>query len=200
MSKLDTDIELLVSRYNAHLTFNVLTTIQGFLLENEPNQAFELVGSYSSLLRRMLIHDCIDTSLKDEIALTTDYLDIEKVRFDNGFQYSIRVPKTLLGQRVPKSLLFGLVENALKHGVRPLLDTGYIKIDCPKLPSPLLRVRNNAPITSEANGLGMGFGITAELLKKFNQLTGSIISMTMCTRNLRIKKQVEFETLISLPV
>ena len=189
---------LLSSRFNAHLTFNVLNTVQGLILENNNEKAFEFIGHYSRLLRRMLIHDSFQTPLLEELDIIQDYLALEQVRMENNFQYSIKVPKKLNSQTVPKSMLVGLVENAIKHGIKPLLTDGYIKIDCPSVRNQIIRVRNNAPILAPNCGLGCGLGISKEILNRFNQQTGSFVQMTLQTRNRRSKDEIEFETLINL--
>ncbi len=194
----ESDTSHLYSRFNAHLTFNLLNTVQGLILENNPDCAIELIGTYSRLLRRMLISNTIETRLRDEMDITEDYLEIERIRFDNKFVYDIKIPKALENQAVPKSMIFGLVENAIKHGIRPLMHEGYIFIDCPRSRYRIIRVRNNAPLVSSVKGLGFGLDITHELLDRFNHQTGSLIHMSMNTRTKKKKAEIEFETLIHL--
>lgn len=194
------DFSSLNSRFNAHLTFNILNAVQGLVLENDNEKAFELIGHYSKLLRKMLIHNSIETHLEDELDLIKHYLEIEQIRMENNFQYSIRVPKSIKSQPIPKSFLIGLVENAIKHGIRPLRSKGYVKIDCISAKNQILRIRNNAPVISSHGGLGCGLEITHDILKRFNDRTGSFIQLTLNRRERRSKNEIEFETLINLTV
>lgn len=192
------DFSSLNSRFNAHLTFNILNTVQGLILENEKEKAFEFIGLYSKLLRRMLIHNNIEIKLREELDIVRDYLEIEKTRMDYNFQYSISVSKSLESKYVPKSMLIGLVENAVKHGIRPLLNNGYLKIDSPSTDSRMIRIRNNAPLLSTSKGLGCGMGMNKEILERFNQQTDSLINMSSNSITNKVKNEIEFVTLISL--
>lgn len=118
------------SRFNAHLTFNLLNSLQGLLLDNQPEQACDLINRYSRILRGMLVNGAMITTLGEEMAIITDYMEIEQVRSGEDFHYSIVWDPELKLLQVPKSLLICLVENALKHGIRPLGGKGSIAITC----------------------------------------------------------------------
>jgi len=119
MSETSTESHVqLASRFNAHLTFNVLNSIQGCLLEQEYDDAFELVNSYSRILRRMLINGRIATSFSEEMENVRDYLRIEEIRSDYQFTFTIDTTGVPSALQLPKSLLASLVENAIKHGIR----------------------------------------------------------------------------------
>ncbi len=192
------DFSFLNSKFNAHLTFNVLNTVQGFILENNSDAAIDIIGRYSKLLRSMLLTDQVGTSLKEELDIINDYLEIERIRMEKSFLYSVEVPWYMESQHVPKSFLVGIIENAVKHGIRPLQEMGYIKIDCPESKGHILRIRNNAPSISNSSGLGCGIDLTNRLLERYNAQTGSVIQLTLNRNALLLRNEIEFETLIRL--
>jgi LytS/YehU family sensor histidine kinase len=116
------------SRFNAHMTFNLLNTIQGLLLEERADQASDLITRYSRILRQMLVNGTMIARVKDEMTTIADYLEIERARSNNGFTFHIDLDPTLSELHVPKSLLACLLENALKHGIRPMGGRGSIVI------------------------------------------------------------------------
>jgi len=109
---------LLTSRFNAHMTFNVLSTVQGLILENDQEAAIEMISCDSRILRKMLINGRLEITLKEELEVIRDYLEIERIRQDDGFSYAIDVDPAISSLLVPKSLLVGFVENAIKQGTR----------------------------------------------------------------------------------
>ena len=61
--------------------------------------------------------------LKTEIEMIETYLKIEKIRFENQLNYSVKITENALNQLVPRFLLQPLVENAIKHGYQSINDT-----------------------------------------------------------------------------
>jgi LytS/YehU family sensor histidine kinase len=179
------------SRFNAHLTFNLLNSVQGLLLDHQPEQAFDLINRYSRILRGMLVNGTMVTTLGEEMAIITDYLEIEKVRSDCSFRYSIRIDPCMERLNVPKSLLISLVENALKHGIRRMGGMGTIAITG-RLSGPtatgsgqraFFSVANTAPDETSSPRLGServhGFGLLSELTASFHEVTGTPVTFSL---------------------
>ena len=104
---------------NPHFLFNVLNSIQSRILVNKNKDANHLLLLFSSLIRKNLeISDTSFISLSEEIVLIMNYLDIEKIRLGDTFQYIINVdPKiNLEREETPTFLIQPIVENALWHG------------------------------------------------------------------------------------
>jgi hypothetical protein len=110
------------------LTFNVLSTVQGLILENDQEAAIEMISCDSRILRKMLINGRLEITLKEELEVIRDYLEIERIRQDDGFSYAIDVDPAIFSLLVPKSLLVGFVENAIKHGTRRLDKNAWVNI------------------------------------------------------------------------
>jgi sensor histidine kinase YesM len=91
----------------------------------------------------------IAISLQDELQFTQSYLELEKLRLNNEFEYWFIDNEHLPDIKVPKFLIHTFVENAVKHGIFPLQgkrSTG-IKISCNDIKQHIL-------ITIEDNGVG----------------------------------------------
>ena len=73
--------------------------------------------------------NAITRSLKEEIDFCRDYLDIQKMRFRDKFEYDIEVMEGLdLNVQVPKMILHTFVENAFKHGIRSYEKGGTMSV------------------------------------------------------------------------
>ncbi len=198
MQSREVGISHLASRFNAHLTFNVLNTVQGMVLINEKDEAIELIGTYSRVLRKMLINDSLETSLGNEMDIISDYISIEKYRMESNFTYEMKLPKSQLQKKIPKSLIISLAENAIKHGIRYLGNSAYLTIDSPSTDFDTIRVRNNAPITDGSTKGRNGIGLIRDLIKKYNELTGSSLSLVINSNLSQNHQEMEFEALVSL--
>lgn len=112
-------LKAIKSQMNPHFFFNALNTIQSFILENDKHRAISFLNKFSGLTRSILeMSDKDEVSVAEEIRVLSLYLDIEKVRFDDDFEYEITTsgfdPELV---RIPSLLLQPYVENAVKHGL-----------------------------------------------------------------------------------
>jgi len=69
-----------------------------------------------------------ETPLSEEIAFIERYLAIEQIRLGDRLRVEVAIPEDTLGALVPSMLLQPLVENAVRHGVAPLIAGGSIRI------------------------------------------------------------------------
>jgi hypothetical protein len=118
------------SQLEPHMTFNLLNSLSGLLYNEEIEKANDIIVKYSKLLRHSLINsDRIFISLSEEISHIENYLEIEKYRHDDKFDYKIDVHADVdTTVTIPKMLIFTFVENAVKHGIRPLKSDGFIHL------------------------------------------------------------------------
>ena len=117
-AKLASEAQLtaLRSQVNPHFLFNALTTI-GYLIQTAPDKAFETLMRLTQLLRRVLKSTDEFCTLGEEINLIENYLDIERMRFEERLQVEIDVPQPLRKQRIPSLILQPLIENSIKHAI-----------------------------------------------------------------------------------
>jgi len=108
------------SQMNPHFFYNALNTIQAYIFINDKSKANSYLAKFSKLTRVILEQSEKETiSLSDEIESLTLYLELEKMRFKDGFEYIIDVGNIKNKERIelPPMLIQPYVENAVKHGL-----------------------------------------------------------------------------------
>ncbi len=154
----------LLAQMNPHFIFNSLNSIQSYILANNTTLATRYLTSFSRLIRLIL-----DNSKESEVLLAKEvsalkhYLDLEKMRFKDLFDYSITFDKDINKDvlLIPPMLIQPYVENAILHGIINKGGKGEITIDF-KLQNELILC------TVTDNGVGRK---TAE---KFNNNKGDL--------------------------
>ena len=139
----------LKSQLDPHFMFNVLNGMANNVAQGNTNVAYSQVISFSHLLRRMMSReDKIDISLSQELDFVRHYLELEKYRFKEDFEFEISVKKDVeTNIRLPRMLIQLLVENAIKHGLRNKVGLKRILV--------LVSVQNRRTIiVVEDNGIG----------------------------------------------
>src|SRR5882757_6625689 len=101
-----------------HFLFNTLNAISTLVLDNQPRIATQMIARLADLLRRTLeAPDVHQVSLQEEIAVTKEYLALEKVRFGPRLTVTFEIDPGTQEALVPRFLLQPLVENAIRHGI-----------------------------------------------------------------------------------
>ncbi len=135
---------------NPHFLSNALVSIQRFILENNAGVASGYLTKFSRLMRQLLEFSRQERiSVEEEIDLLRNYLDLQKLRLKDAFNYTITVDEQLAIQDSFISPMFiqPFVENAIEHGVSGV-DMGKIQID-------FTRQNNSLCVTIEDNGKGL---------------------------------------------
>jgi hypothetical protein len=118
----------LESRIHPHFLFNTLNSISA-LIREDPLKAERTVEQLSALLRYSLdLNASRLATLRNEMRIVTDYLDIEKTRFGDRLQYAIDIPGPLEDLEVPPMAVQTLVENSIKHAVSRSRGGGEVRI------------------------------------------------------------------------
>ncbi len=121
-------LQALEAQLAPHFLFNCLNTLRGMIVEN-PGQAQDMVTRLANILRHNLLRDSSPSqTLGEQIEFTTDYLALESVRFEERLRTHFAVADATRACAVPAMLLQTLVENAIKHGIAHLPDSGEISI------------------------------------------------------------------------
>jgi PAS domain S-box-containing protein len=113
-------IMALLSVMNPHFIFNVLSSIQYFITRNDELNAINYLTSFSKLMRTVLTRSVADVvSLKDELDLVRDYVHLEKLRFEEKFDFSMHCDDAINADdvKMPSLLIQPYVENAILHGL-----------------------------------------------------------------------------------
>ena len=124
----ESELKNLRSQLNPHFLFNSLNSIR-VLIYIEPKKAKVSITTLSNLLRQSLeLGKEHLVSLEREMELAKNYLDLEKVRFEERLQVSWNLTPGLESFQVPPFTLQMMVENSIKHGISNLRDGGVVEI------------------------------------------------------------------------
>ncbi|MDD5507874.1 MAG: two-component regulator propeller domain-containing protein [Bacteroidales bacterium] len=127
----DTELQALRLQMNPHFIFNTLNSIQSFILENEPDTAVDYLGKFSQLMRSILINSRESfIPVQDELRALRNYMDLEKLRFNDKFDYRIEVDPAVEEEfmEVPTMIIQPYVENSIIHGLLHKQGKGLIRI------------------------------------------------------------------------
>lgn len=114
--------KVLTAQMDPHFIFNSLNTIQQFIIINDNEKAQLYLTKFSRLLRMILESNVKDSvTLKEEIRIIEQYLEIESLRFNNVFKYQIFLEDISNTEtiNIPRFLIQPFVENAIWHGLLP---------------------------------------------------------------------------------
>jgi two-component sensor histidine kinase len=171
-------LQAIKSQLDPHFTFNALNSIASLIYLKDRKVAYDYMNKFTHLLRAMLNDaDRIYRSLGEEIEFVRTYLDLEKLRFGEKFNYRIEMDETVsLKIQVPKMVIQTFAENAIKHGIMPCIEGGLLIIK--------VGMENESlKITIEDNGIGRaksagrsvstgkGLKLTGEFYQILNQMT-----------------------------
>ncbi|MFC2134287.1 sensor histidine kinase [Bacteroidota bacterium] len=126
----ESEIKTLKYQINPHFVFNSLNSISSLTISN-PKSAREMTIKLSNFLRYTLSkNEKQKHKLCEEIDNVKLYLDIEKIRFHDKFEFIEELSEDCKSLEVPSMILQPLFENAIKHGVYESVDNVIIKLIC----------------------------------------------------------------------
>lgn len=131
-------VKALQSQINPHFLYNTLDTILWLVEFGENEKAIKVTKNLGMLLRNSLNIDEDFVKLDKEIGHAKNYLDIQKIRYDNKFTYEFIKKIETSSLYVPKLILQPIIENAIYHGIREKKSKSYIKIIVEKNPEFLI--------------------------------------------------------------
>ncbi len=142
---------LMSQQINPHFIFNTLNSIQYFIYNNKKEESMDFVSQFAQLMRLNLYNSQNDIiALQDEIEALKLYLELERIRLDNKFDYTIDIDPTIdiKTQLVPSFLIQPIVENSIKHGILKSQHKGNIQTRI---------IRDNGSIIYSVIDNGIGF-------------------------------------------
>lgn len=148
---LQNQIELnnLKSQLNPHFMFNSLNSIRA-LIDINQKDAKESITKLSTLLRTSLLMGKKNVvSIEEEINLVKNYLDLEKIRFEERLRVKWNITEESKEVEIPPLMIQTLVENSIKHGISKKMEGGEIQISA-RIESDtcLIEIRNPGELAS----------------------------------------------------
>jgi len=166
-------LKALKMQLHPHFLFNTLHGISA-LVHTDPEAAERMIARLSDLLRLTLDNEGTqEVSLKQELAFLEQYLEIERTRFADRLSVEMDIDPEALDACVPNLILQPLVENAIRHGIAPRPEAGFVRIHAARENGMLrLQVRDDGPgLAGNQNGLREGVGLT-NTRQRLTQLYG----------------------------
>lgn len=117
---------------NRHFIFNSLNSIQYYINRQDKISANKYLSSFAKLVRKNLDSSLVpEIYLEDEIERINLYLKLEQMRFQDKFNYEVKVDSSIEPQsiKIPSMLLQPFIENSIWHGILPSQELGNITVD-----------------------------------------------------------------------
>lgn len=115
IEKLESQKQVLMQQLQPHFLFNSISVLKSLIRENikaAENYAVKL----SNFLRYSVAsHKNSTVTLKEELQFVADYVDLQKMRFQDSFYYELTIPEDVMDRHLPVYALQTLIENAFKH-------------------------------------------------------------------------------------
>jgi two-component system, sensor histidine kinase YesM len=128
-SKREAELRILQEQIKPHFLYNTLDTIQWMAQEHRVDDVVSMVGALTSLFRIGLSKGREFISLHDELEHVESYLCIQKMRYEDKFDYSISCDQTMRSRQVLRLMLQPLVENAIYHGIKERRGHGTLTVE-----------------------------------------------------------------------
>lgn len=123
--------KLMRSQMNPHFIFNSLIAIQSFIYKQEAVIAGDYLAKFADLIRITLENSRAEfVPLEKEVKMLNAYLELQALRFENKFIYSIEIDPEIGLDRfeIPPMLAQPFIENAIEHGLRHKTQKGSISV------------------------------------------------------------------------
>lgn len=183
--------KLLVSQMNPHFIFNSLNAIQNYIFKQDSLRAGTYLTQFSELIRMIL-----DFSRKDYITVESEnkllntYLELQKLRFENKFDYSIVIDEAIDrdGIQIPPMLAQPFIENAIEHGIFYKKEKGRVDVR-------LFYEQQNLIYEIEDNGVGLeeAMKLKNKLKSSYESLATIITKERMSTLSEQTNSKIEIE-------
>lgn len=113
----ETKLEALQSQMNPHFTFNAMSSIQNFVIDNNIDKALMYIGEFSKLMRKTLDNSSETyITIQEEIDYLNTYISLENMRFDNAVNVNINYDGlSISDELIPPMLIQPLIENSFNH-------------------------------------------------------------------------------------
>ena len=181
-------LSLVRNQLDPHFSLNALNAVLHAVRSQKADVAEESLMRFVNMYRNMLLTaGSIRQTLEKELAFTRDYLELEKLRHANSFEYSIEMdPGVDMSVLVPKMIIQIHAENSVKHGLAPRREGGRLIIEVKSSDNGILmfvtdngigreQAKQNAPLS-----LGMGLALMEEFYALYDKFYNQKISSYIC--------------------
>jgi len=196
---------------NPHFVFNALLAIQGFMYQRNTQDAGRYLTSFAKLIRHTLYGSREESiSLDKEIEAMKYYLELQRLRFNDNFEFFIDVGEDIVPESIqlPPLLIQPFLENAIEHGLQHKTEAGnlYLRV---------VRIGPSMHIEIEDDGIGrerslenqkrkgklhksLGMDIVQSRISSLNKIIGKEITLEII--DLKDDKQQPNGTLVRIVI
>lgn len=130
IKRLDAEQKMLQAKMDPHFLFNVIASLQYLLGSGKNEKASLFLDKFSAIMRNTLYQISKEyITLEKEISFLTEYLELERIRLEERFDFHFQLDDALqLDREIPNFMIQPIVENAIHHGLKNKPDLGVIKI------------------------------------------------------------------------
>lgn len=176
LEQIKAELKFLQSQMDPHFLFNTLNAILVVSSRNGYQEITQVIRNLAKTLRYLIEWDDSMVPLEKELTFTRMYLEIEKFRFRDKFEFEIFIEGNLEKVLVPKLMVQPFVENACKHGIQASKNNGKLIIR-------IYALNDYVHILVEDNGIGM---TKEKLTEVLNQNVDSHIGIQNVLKRLAI--------------
>lgn len=126
--KLELELNALKAQIHPHFLFNTLNNLYSLTLKNS-EKASEVVLKLSDIMRYVLYQaNEQQVDLKKEIDFAENYVDLQRIRYQDKYKISFEVTGQIGDQKVAPLLFIDFIENAFKHGLERRFNDGFVAV------------------------------------------------------------------------
>lgn len=162
-----------------HFLFNTLSAIVWSAYAQGDEQTARMTETLARILRASINRGEATVTLREELQLTEDYLEIQRARFGERLEYSCEAEEALMETALPRMSIQPLVENSIRYAAEEMLETCVIRIRT-------MREGGDVLILVEDNGPGMDEDILHRLEEGTTQSQGTGIGLRNIDKRVKI--------------
>ncbi|MES2762302.1 MAG: two-component regulator propeller domain-containing protein [Bacteroidota bacterium] len=208
----NTELKALRAQMNPHFIFNAINSVQYFMTNNDPESSQKYLSKFAKLIRYVMDNSKPSSiPLEKELEALKLYIDLEALRFENRFEYELRVDKEIDINyvQIPSMLIQPYIENAIWHGLMHKKGNGKLNIHihmygtvltCIIEDNGIGRGRSKEIRSSESVTYHKSFGMSVtkerlEIISRLNNINPQINVIDLYENNIASGTRVE----ISIP-
>lgn len=180
----ETEMAALRSQMNPHFIFNVLNSINDYMLNHNAKEASQYLTDFSKLIRLVLENSRSEkVTLANELAALELYMKFEQLRFEDKLRYDIELDDDIDMQfiKIPPLLIQPYIENAIWHGLMHRPSGGKVTVRIKQIQENLLHI--------EVEDDGIGRAAAAELKSK-SAMRKKSFGMTITSERIQLVNEI----------
>ena len=154
------ELSSLQEQMKPHFLYNTIDAMSYLALSGKNEELYDALEAFGSYYRILLSKGKEMITIREELCMVKDYLELQKIRYSDSLHYVIQGSPEVEQTYILKMVIQPLVENSVNHGIRPKMTPGVVFVECKKEDRFL-------KIIVEDDGVGM----TEECLMKIQRET-----------------------------